>query len=1739
MRDVNIGGTGKSVLEHSHDLLEYLSAVAREVGPKPIRDIRSHSHLILPSAVPEHRAVKIGPSEGRQAWLSVERVPAPPPAEEPPSLVGLITSSESFNKAVEAPRLNDEAVSDKVEAEILSRLGPGDPEADQAARNARADLGQQLHAEYRVAFDEWKATTWTPWADRNRPVFAARALYSSLYDIHLQAEAESATQEVVWGHVVLSVRDGNTPVVAPMLTVRVIIEVDPQDATIHVVPEQTVELELDGVEGTNLHGLDGLVSLQATLRETPPDLWSIDERLVVRNQISAPLGVDASLVDSLDPVTPTEAPQVNDGWALFLRKRPLRQERFYDELAHKIRAEKFLPEGLASVVADHDRVDSALRQLGQSISENDGTADRLMMPLPVNAEQVRIASQLATSRGVTVQGPPGTGKSHTIVNLISHLVAQGKRVLVTAEKEQALSVLRDKIPAPLRDLSIAVLGSTPTAMEDLRSAAQSMQDSLSSIDVPREEKRIIELGAKVDALRDSIARTDAALVLALQSEQREYSLPSGPARAPEVARWLAEQREVDVIEDHVPVDAELPISVDELAELSGVLRATAPDDAEASILSLPDAAWLPTAAELQLRFSRREDLRLKVTSLADRGLRVEGLDGLTLESIRQHATWIREMAGLLRGLSGDWEDRFATAVRNGEPAVGWTTQHNASTRQKLVEARALASQLAGHLVVVPDGNPDVLVSMAENWGERIAAGKKLGVFAAKELKEFSAKTTVDGFPVTTSAQLDLVRTQIRLRVVTREAHVLMTQAYAPCQIPVPPLDESFLFTADQLAARVDAITRWWTDTYPALTTRTRTFVTTHDAASRPETLEHTAELLDGAAARLEERQLEADLATLKARVGEERGGEKASPLWSRLLSALELARADEWGEVEEETQRLLAVRERVLRADQLRERLARGGAPAWARAIIESRGAQEIVGELENFPLAWDRSKARTWIVSLHAESDVESLMERSHTDATELRRAIVDLASRSARVELKKNFKDRQRRALETWLTAVKRVGKGTGKNAPRFQAAAREALPAAMGAVPIWIMPIYRVMENFDPRVSDLFDVVVVDESSQCDLLSLGVLALGKKTVVVGDDKQTTPERVGIPTDKIAALQDQHLKGMPEAKLLTLDDSLYSISGRAFPSTIALKEHFRCVPEIIGFSNRFYNNAIVPLREVGVPQIGEPLKVVRVENAVSILRGASRVNLDEAKAIATQVAECIGDSAYDGLTFGVVTMMSGPQSQILQDMIREVIGDEEFEHRRLRVGNPPLFQGDERNVMFVSMVAHDASFAATSPRYAQWSNVAASRAQDQLWIFHSMDPATLNHEDYRRAMIEYAQSYGHRDEAKSRYELTESKFERDVLKQMLERGCDVEPQHRVGSYRIDFVVRVAPGERIAVECDGDSFHGPDKWDEDVRRQRVLERLGWSFWRIRASKYYLDPEEAMRPLWARLADMKARASESQEIVRIRQEQVEKQRLEKLRAQASRSETTQIVTDSAHGFADSDDELETAAEGLGQFDTVSLDPERELGAALEPPQAPAEPFVLATTPTPAHPATETTHVATRAEASAIREWARANGFSVGDRGRISSEIAGAYARAQASDGTRSVRPTAPEESSREHGAPLLLPAVSKPSRPGLDRVVAADSREVKAAAAASAWKHGAPYQLDTQGNILPLHSGRTLASVVGSTKVDAVRDVMRSVRPNGGRFKVDKVGIMATLIDGEPVYVCTVTKDAWFPDHWN
>lgn len=109
-------------------------------------------------------------------------------------------------------------------------------------------------------------------------------------------------------------------------------------------------------------------------------------------------------------------------------------------------------------------------------------------------------------------------------------------------------------------------------------------------------------------------------------------------------------------------------------------------------------------------------------------------------------------------------------------------------------------------------------------------------------------------------------------------------------------------------------------------------------------------------------------------------------------------------------------------------------------------------------------------------------------------------------------------------------------------------------------------------------------------------------------------------------------------------------------------------------------------------------------------------------------------------------------------------------------------------------------------------------------------------------------------------RAEPFDSLFEQRVYNRVVDRGFIVIPQYPANGYNLDLVVVGAKG-RLAIECDGDAWHGPEAYERDLARQRDLERCGWQFFRIRESAYYVDQHSVLMKLWATLEELDIRPS--------------------------------------------------------------------------------------------------------------------------------------------------------------------------------------------------------------------------------------------------------------------------------------
>jgi len=104
------------------------------------------------------------------------------------------------------------------------------------------------------------------------------------------------------------------------------------------------------------------------------------------------------------------------------------------------------------------------------------------------------------------------------------------------------------------------------------------------------------------------------------------------------------------------------------------------------------------------------------------------------------------------------------------------------------------------------------------------------------------------------------------------------------------------------------------------------------------------------------------------------------------------------------------------------------------------------------------------------------------------------------------------------------------------------------------------------------------------------------------------------------------------------------------------------------------------------------------------------------EANVVADTIAKMTDDPAYDGMDFGVVTLLSGSQAELIRASLFDRLGPQVMTERRIRVGDAANFQGDERDVMLICTVVPPTPRSATPHRAMtstdadQRINVAAS---------------------------------------------------------------------------------------------------------------------------------------------------------------------------------------------------------------------------------------------------------------------------------------------------------------------------------------------------------------------------------------------------------------------------------------------
>jgi very-short-patch-repair endonuclease len=1499
--EVTPSGAGGAAQERAAGLFTYLRELAL-LRSRPVRDIAEHL-VVLPLA-----DVPAGPDSGTVltgggpagAWIWLGREEAQPAPDVPEILRGWLAPPKGRGGLERPHRLEQRTTSD-----------------DGSERFA-ADEGRT--AAWRDYLRAWDA-----WAGQVHGREGAEDLYGRVFEFARAVEREGERVELLLCAGLLQWRRDGVEIRRHLLVTDAAVDLDPRSGRLSVIPAGGVprpSLEEDVLEPGDVPREEAVTRLRdelAGLGDDLLDLVRVGPLLAAYAEVLAPGGTFRPEATALSEAP--SRPVISLAPALVLRRRDQRAYvGVYERIVEDLRRQPPTPgvRGLVEPMSD---------ELGEGMADTlapDGGPARRHLPLPANDEQLETVLRLGRRRGVVVQGPPGTGKSHTIANLVCDLLAEGRRVLVTSQTARALRVLRDKVPPEVAPLCVDALGEVREYQRRLDIAVQAILDRKAGWSVQQSAHRAAELERRRAELVVARERVDGELLALRASEAAEHEAPSGRRGTPSaLARALTEEgAQHDWLGEVTSAD-EPPLSDAEALELLELLRALGPQERARAAQPIPSLARVPQPEEFAA-WIRDEDEAARETALqaeddAARGREMAeaireaearaqaAADAVppgrpvprnALAAAEEKVAELRRRWARLAGRQEPWLQRAMDDVLGGR-ADRWRSK-SIATHTLLDELSASAAELAGRSLAGVEGRSlPALIEQAQGLVEHLESGGVLKgslgrrpepVRRAWELLE---NVRLDGAPPRDLPTLKLTIEALTLLDGVQRAERTFSEDFfvvrsghaerrlARLREELGALDTVLQF--GELGAELNRELVQMPGFTPLEAADPSSLSELEDQLSRAGETERIRARAVEAAASLEEarRAVEAERSEASARA-ERRRREAAqaadrrqrlhdvlvalsrtTPEAGKLAQAVAARDPAGYGEAHLALAELVALRTRSERAQTLLERLRRA-APTVGDALAADPADRGWAKRLAGLRAAWDWRRDDEWLRRLvdpepprRAGAEAEELERRRERIESEL---AAELAWQHALGRM--SIEEAQH--LAAYARSVKSLGNGEG--GARAAARRREArwhLERCQAAIPAWIMPLHRVAETFTPD-RDRFDVVIVDEASQSGVEALFLFHLAPRVVVVGDDQQISPENVEVDRGVVEELSLRHLAGVPLRSVMGVDESLFDQAVMRFGGRIVLREHFRCMPEIIGFSDNLCYRPIgaplVPLRQYGAERLS-PLVAKRVARAHE--NGDGRVNRAEAEALADTVAACIADPDYAGRSMGVISLDGNEQARLVERLLLERVGASTIEDRRLRCGDPYAFQGDERDVMFLSMVASAEGGERLRPLTDEASrrsfNVAASRARDQLWLFHSVELDELHPDCVRHRLLSHLldppveEVVPGPEPDELRDDVLREPFatllEQGVYGRIRSRGFRVAVGQRVHGHRIPLVV-VGDRTRVAVECDDERWPGPERAAADLARERDLTRAGWTFWRVRGGAFFRDPERALADLW-------------------------------------------------------------------------------------------------------------------------------------------------------------------------------------------------------------------------------------------------------------------------------------------------
>jgi very-short-patch-repair endonuclease len=455
------------------------------------------------------------------------------------------------------------------------------------------------------------------------------------------------------------------------------------------------------------------------------------------------------------------------------------------------------------------------------------------------------------------------------------------------------------------------------------------------------------------------------------------------------------------------------------------------------------------------------------------------------------------------------------------------------------------------------------------------------------------------------------------------------------------------------------------------------------------------------------------------------------------------------------------------------------------------------------------------------------------------------------------------KRKLLSEYVSLLQMIAGGDGYNEGAGRRVFRRyysLFPKVARILPCWAVTSLSARGRL-PFEAGFFDLVVIDEASQCDIASaLPLLYRAKRAVIIGDPLQLKHVSTVAPQQDRLMLAAHGLAEGHAAWAYSVN-SLFDLarSWCRYEDIVNLRDHHRSHRDIISFSNRhFYRGALriaTDHERLKRPQAegGGFTAAVRwqdVKGKVVRPAGGGALNGPEAEAVLAEVRKLVVDRGYNG-AIGVVTPFRA-QANRIRTLVHQ---DRELTHRlaalQFVVDTVHGFQGDERDVIFFSPVVSagtNEGMLRFLKNHGNLFNVAVTRARSELVVVGDRQAALDSGVSYLASFAEYARGLAPREPGAGAVAASGpeyppvdhpdqvSEWERTLYRALHAAGLAPVPQYEEAPYTLDFAL--FHGDRkLDIEVDGENYHR--NWDgelcrrDQIRSQRLAD-LGWDiirFW--------------------------------------------------------------------------------------------------------------------------------------------------------------------------------------------------------------------------------------------------------------------------------------------------------------------